>query len=685
MYNSTAPNAVSTAVATCDQVNPGIELRILPLGASIVAGTGSSDGNGFRAILRDTLADSKMEYVGTLRSDSMSDNYHEGHSGFTISQTKDTALTAVPFQPNVILLHVGTNDLGPGRADYNGSTQRLGSLLDFLLDEMPKVTILVCQLIGSKDRDTNLRIQNFNSMIPRLVKQRPGKRILVVDMTSITAGLLVDGIHPNDQGYRLMAQKFHEGIKKAQEMGWVQKPTEPHQLPDPNLMGPMCDGNKEVQPRGKRASRTGHACAGNVVWSRTGSVGRVDDHAQFVDMDGDGLDDVVTISQNGQISVWLNGRANSSAPFMWSWFSQNNGRPIAEGVGASWEQYRFADIDGDGKADMIIVDATGNMTALLNNGPADTQPLGWMWTEIGQISPAVGDPAGVRFADMTGDGKADLIWLDEVSIVFLLKQIEYTPRSVLWLTLRQDATHPQDMRLIDVDGDQKADAVWVQPSDGSISVWLNRDTANKDGCVRSLDIVNPPHEPVPGQNVMFGRIQVPYGRADYAVRDPQSDTISVWKNNCHNNAPGLSNSMGAEASVQSLRPRQNPPSSSQALRSSSIPLQTTSRGAVTPTAPPGPQKTTPPSSQPQATSSQSALPLSTTSARPSLPRSSTSTSTSTGAGVTASSGNTASSGITPSSSITKTKTSTCTQAASAQKYSSRAIISTSSFVGEVIK
>lgn len=50
---------------------------------------------------------------------------------------------------------------------------------------------------------------------------------------------------------------------------------------------------------------------------------------------------------------------------------------------------------------MIIVDATGNMTALLNSGPADTPPLRWMWTELGQISPAVGDAAGVRFADVT--------------------------------------------------------------------------------------------------------------------------------------------------------------------------------------------------------------------------------------------------------------------------------------------
>lgn len=61
-------------------------------------------------------------------------------------------------------------------------------------------------------------------------------------------------------------------------------------------------------------------------------------------MDGDGLDDAVTISENGQISVWLNRQANASAPSKWNWFSQNDGHPIAEGVGARREQYRLADV-----------------------------------------------------------------------------------------------------------------------------------------------------------------------------------------------------------------------------------------------------------------------------------------------------------------------------------------------------
>lgn len=61
-------------------------------------------------------------------------------------------------------------------------------------------------------------------------------------------------------------------------------------------------------------------------------------------MDGDGLEDVVTISQNGEIYVWLNRQANPTAPHRWNWFSQNNGNPIAKGVGAGRDQYRLADV-----------------------------------------------------------------------------------------------------------------------------------------------------------------------------------------------------------------------------------------------------------------------------------------------------------------------------------------------------
>lgn len=68
-----------------DDLSRGVDLRILPLGASITAGQGSSDGNGYREYLQQDLAGMTMQYVGSLRSGSMADNYHEGHSGFTIT------------------------------------------------------------------------------------------------------------------------------------------------------------------------------------------------------------------------------------------------------------------------------------------------------------------------------------------------------------------------------------------------------------------------------------------------------------------------------------------------------------------------------------------------------------------------------------------------------------------------
>ncbi|KAL8774109.1 MAG: hypothetical protein Q9209_001217 [Squamulea sp. 1 TL-2023] len=564
--------AGSAEAATCDQNVQGIELRILPLGASIVAGVGSSDGNGFRAHLQESLAGMHMEYVGTLRSGSMANNYHEGHSGFTISQTEDSALTAVPFQPNVILLHIGTNDLSAGRADYN---ERLGSLLDLLLDKLPDATILVCQLIGSKDKATNSRIKTFNKMVPRLVEQRSHKHILVVDMSSIKSDQLIDGVHPNDPGYRLMAHQFHEGIKTALRKTWINTPIEPHLMSDPNLSGRLCDGQREVQPLEPRRVKGSNICAGNLVWNPKGTVGQVvgsfyfptisqalkviagyGDSIWFADMNGDGLDDVVLISGTGQIFVWLNGQANSSAPFMWNWYSQNDGQPIADGVGAKREQYRLADIDGDGKADMIIVDLdTGNMTALLNNGAnAVSKPLGWLWTEVGQISPSVGGAAGVKFADVTGDGKADLIWLDEGSRMTIYRndfgsgpatQRYWKFTKITESPVDLNAQHPQDMRFVDIDGDEKADAVWVHPSDGTLVAWLNKNATNKAGWAHSSSILDPPHDPVPGQNIMFGRIHVAYGRADYVVVDPLSNAMAVWENGCDSYAPGSRLKMGS--------------------------------------------------------------------------------------------------------------------------------------------
>ena len=84
-------------------------LRILPLGASIVYGTDSSDGNGFRGPLRDQLIanGASVNYVGEFQAGTMLDNDVSGFPGYRIDQVAPKMEDALPWLPNLIIIHVG--------------------------------------------------------------------------------------------------------------------------------------------------------------------------------------------------------------------------------------------------------------------------------------------------------------------------------------------------------------------------------------------------------------------------------------------------------------------------------------------------------------------------------------------------------------------------------------------------
>jgi len=84
-------------------------LRILPLGASIVFGTDSSDGNGFREDLRSQLIanGASVNYVGEDQAGTMLDNDVSGFPGYRIDQVAPKMEDALPWLPNLIIIHVG--------------------------------------------------------------------------------------------------------------------------------------------------------------------------------------------------------------------------------------------------------------------------------------------------------------------------------------------------------------------------------------------------------------------------------------------------------------------------------------------------------------------------------------------------------------------------------------------------
>ncbi|KAF9024283.1 SGNH hydrolase [Hymenopellis radicata] len=203
----------------------GKNLTILPLGDSITFGVGSSDGNGYRNDLHGLLdfCSHTVNMVGSIKSGTMVDNDNEGHSGFTISQIATNAgvTSSLALHPNVVLLHIGTNDMNLN-SDVGNAPARLGSLIDQIFTASPDAVLFVAQIIMSTSSTTQSRIVAYNAAIPAVlaVRQLAGKKVLVVNMGNLlTAGDMADALHPNDQGYVMMANAWSTALQNASHLG----------------------------------------------------------------------------------------------------------------------------------------------------------------------------------------------------------------------------------------------------------------------------------------------------------------------------------------------------------------------------------------------------------------------------------------------------------------------------------
>jgi hypothetical protein len=111
---------------------------------------------------------------------------------------------------------------------------------------------------------------------------------------------------------------------------------------------------------------------------------------------------------------------------------------------------QFADVDGDGKADAIVVNTNG-ITVRRSNGANAFLP-NETWT-----SGAYDGTLGTYFADVTGDGKADAIVVNTNGInVRRSNGSQFLPNET-WTTSAYYGN--LGTYFADVDGDGKADAI----------------------------------------------------------------------------------------------------------------------------------------------------------------------------------------------------------------------------------
>lgn len=209
-------------------------LRIMPMGDSITEGIGNPNGNSYRAPLYDSLINevSQLDYVGNSRDGNFSDPENEGHSGWKINDIAGIAnATLIQYRPNIVLLHIGTNDLN-GNVDVGTAPNRLAALIDQIFVAAPNATILVAAIIRSSSATTQERIVSYNAQTRTIVDARAnaGKHIALVSMDAVTNADLADSLHPNEGGYTKMAVAWKAGIKNVIARGWIG---------EPELMGPF--------------------------------------------------------------------------------------------------------------------------------------------------------------------------------------------------------------------------------------------------------------------------------------------------------------------------------------------------------------------------------------------------------------------------------------------------------------
>jgi len=221
------------------------QVKIMPLGDSITRGTNPDSPNdtiGYRESLYQQLfsAGYNIDFVGSQRGNTTDPN-HEGHGGWEASHpggsvslldTLPKFLTKNP--PNIILLHIGTNDIS-SLSDFDWGTDLANEVIQILntiytFDS--KIVTVVAKIIDRDDLSSrHQRTINFNDTLAIKVGLLPIKQkqnIRIVDMydslgiyygttngynpnfTYYTSGPnpALYRLHPNTTGYLKMANTW---------------------------------------------------------------------------------------------------------------------------------------------------------------------------------------------------------------------------------------------------------------------------------------------------------------------------------------------------------------------------------------------------------------------------------------------------------------------------------------------
>ncbi|HEY3479798.1 MAG TPA: FG-GAP-like repeat-containing protein [Streptomyces sp.] len=456
-------------------------LRVMPLGDSITWGVGSATTSSYRAPLWNLVAGQSryaVRFVGSQASGTLPDPSNEGHSGYIIQQIRDGVDGWLAgARPDVVLLHIGVNDLNRG-IDTAHAPDRFADLIDRVFADRPGITVLAMGVIPTSP-GLESAAAAYNASIKALAgpEQQAGKKFRYVEPPALTSAEMVDHLHPNDAGYLRMANAFSPALDQAFTDRWV---------------------------TGGRALGAG---------TESGTTGAV----RWGDFDGDGRADYLTVASSGAVSVWLNRGGDGHGG--WQPYGQ-----VATGQTTDGSRVRFADFDGDGRTDYLLIGPSGAVSVWLNRGGDGHGG----WQALGQIATGLtSDATHVRFADFDGDGRTDyvLIGANGALSVWLNHGGDgHGGWQAIGQTATGTTTDATRVRFADLDADGRADYSVIQ-ANGSVQSYLNRGGDGGGGWVEYGQAAT-------GLTADASRVSFADftgdGNADYILLDPTDNAATVY-------------------------------------------------------------------------------------------------------------------------------------------------------------
>ena len=232
--------AAALVVVPAATVVAATDVKIMPLGDSITEASSSAallpsyrsylwsdlEAGGYTDVdfvgSRFGVYDESNPPAGEFDPGGNWDKDNEGHWGWRTDEILNGRPSSYPgtlsqwattYQPDIALVHLGTNDAIQFQNPASTITELI-SVITTLRAANPNVTVFVAQLIPSSSGAVNAQIDLLNALIPDLADEStPESPVIIVDLNSgFSTAWLADPYHPDVVGQAFMAQRWYDAL-----------------------------------------------------------------------------------------------------------------------------------------------------------------------------------------------------------------------------------------------------------------------------------------------------------------------------------------------------------------------------------------------------------------------------------------------------------------------------------------